>query len=60
MIYSDGSTYVGQFGAPTQCQPSLLNGLEYSDGLPQGQGKLTFVDGSTAEGTFNRGRPEGK
>jgi|TARA_B110000090_G_C13394830_1_gene450828 hypothetical protein len=60
MIFSDGRSYVGKWGAPTQCQPSLINGLEYSDGLPHGEGKMTFIDGSVAKGTWYRGRPEGK
>ena len=60
MKYANGSTYSGQWGAPTMCQASLLNGLEYADGMPNGEGTFTFVDGATATGTFRRGRPEGK
>ena len=59
MVMSDGRTYVGKWGAPPQCQPSLMNGLEYSDGLPHGEGKMTFIDGSVAKGVWHRGRPEG-
>jgi hypothetical protein len=57
--FADGSTYVGDWGAPPQSALSLMHGDEYSDGLPDGKGKYTFVDGSVAEGTFVRGRPEG-
>lgn len=59
IMFADGSSYVGDWGAPPQAALSLLGGDEYSDGLPNGKGKYTFVDGSIAEGTFVRGRPEG-
>lgn len=60
MNFADGSSYIGDFGAPAQAALSLMNGDEYADGVPHGQGKYTFVDGSVAEGSFVRGRPEGQ
>ena len=40
-------------------QDPLYSGQTDSDGLPHGQGKMTFVDNSVYEGQFVHGQKEG-
>lgn len=58
--FANGDVYRGTFAARGHHpRASLIYGDEYMDGLPHGEGKLTFVDGSEFVGSFDTGAAHG-
>ena len=57
--FADGGKWEGKVGCQMQGAPSLINGNEYAMGVPHGDGKYTFPNGSLYTGNCYQGKITG-
>ena len=58
-FYADGSKWHGSVGRELQHSASLLKGNEYASGVPHGNGKFQYSDGSMYTGMMFNGTVQG-
>jgi hypothetical protein len=55
ITYSNGDTYVGEFGTDQTAKSLLPGAFDFILGLPHGKGEYTFLDGSSYVGEMREG-----